>query len=81
MNGTFGMMYKQMKIGDLVKYIFNTEHTELQGIGIITDSGMNNKNAPKNIHGGKAEVYFVRWCRATQTVAGWYPSTCLQVIS
>ena len=41
----------EMKIGDLVKYVYNTDHTDLLGIGIITDTGKNNSAAPKNIYG------------------------------
>ena len=73
---------EKMKIGDLVKYVFNTENTKIMGTGIIVDSGKRNNDAPKNIHGLDAEVYYVHWPREGYFVkSGWYPSTCLEVIS
>jgi len=70
-----------MKIGDLVKYVYNTDHTDLLGIGIITDTGKNNSAAPKNIQGNPSDVYYVRWRKISYiTRSGWYPSTCLEII-
>lgn len=69
-----------MKIGDLVKYVYNIDHTISQGVGVIIDTSKNSNEAPKDING--KETYLVRWCKKINpTSSGWYPPTCLEVIS